>query len=102
MAFVYVLGRARANHHPKPRRKPLPFAETCNVSLHSHVRVMLAYQITDYPSVQPGHHHAQHCPEDEEERVQKQHECLLSRFTTCHQLPTASQDGDELTWGKRF
>lgn len=33
MAFVYVLGSARANHHPKPRMKPLPFAETCTYQL---------------------------------------------------------------------
>lgn len=26
--LVYVLGMASANHHPRPPRNPLPFAET--------------------------------------------------------------------------
>lgn len=26
--LVYVLGTANTNHHPSPRRNPLPFAET--------------------------------------------------------------------------
>lgn len=32
IALVYVLGRARANHHPKPLMKPLPFADTYQFS----------------------------------------------------------------------